>query len=238
MEEMLRELLARWGAAEVGFARVEDGPDGLEWAVSVVVKLSDQVVEEIQGAPTHSYFHHYRTVNFAIDQMLLQAGMALEREGWRYLPVAASQSINLDGRSPFQGRYSHKKAACLAGLGSIGRSGLFLHPRFGPRVRLGTLFTDCPFPSAPAPRPPEDPCGHCTLCRDACPAGAILGGPAVPGRPCIDPALCSGHMKKAYQLIGRGAVCGICMAVCPKGQSRPRQAGEEASQPQKSQKKP
>jgi ferredoxin len=27
----------------------------------------------------------------------------------------------------------------------------------------------------------------------------------------------SEHMKKAYQHIGSGAVCGICMRVCPKG---------------------
>ena len=222
MEEELRRLLAQWGAVDVGFAQVEDGPGGFGWAVSAVVKLSDGVVDEIQGAPTHSYFHHYRTVNFAIDQMILQAGMLLEREGWRYLPVAASQSINLDGHSPFQGRYSHKKAACLAGLGTIGCNGLFLHSRFGPRVRLGTLFTDCPFPSAPDPLPPADSCGGCPLCRDACPAGAILDGPVIPGQPRIDPALCSTHMKKAYQMIGRGAVCGVCMAVCPKGKAARR----------------
>ena len=217
MEEELRRLLAQWGAVDVGFAQVEDGPGGFGWAVSAVVKLSDGVVDEIQGAPTHSYFHHYRTVNFAIDQMILQAGMLLERRGYRYLPVAASQSINLDGNSPFQGRYSHKKAACLAGLGTIGRSGLFLHRQFGPRVRLGTLFTDCPFPSAPAPTLPPDRCGGCRRCLEACPAGAILEGPVSAAAPRIDPASCSTHMKTAYQKIGRGAVCGVCMAVCPYG---------------------
>ena len=215
MEEELRRLLTQWGAVDVGFAQVEDGPGGFGWAVSAVVKLSDGVVDEIQGAPTHSYFHHYRTVNFAIDQMILQAGMLLERRGYRYLPVAASQSINLDGNSPFQGRYSHKKAACLAGLGTIGRSGLFLHRQFGPRVRLGTLFTDCPFPSAPTL--PPDRCGGCRRCLEACPAGAILEGPVSATSPRIDPASCSTHMKTAYQKIGRGAVCGVCMAVCPYG---------------------
>ena len=44
------------------------------------------------------------------------------------------------------GMISHKQAACAAGLGVIGKSSLFLHHRFGPRVRLATLFTDCPFP--------------------------------------------------------------------------------------------
>ena len=29
--------------------------------------------------------------------------------------------------------------------------------------------------------------------------------------------LCSAYMKKTYREIGRGAVCGICMAACPVG---------------------
>ena len=32
----------------------------------------------------------------------------------------------------------------------------------------------------------------------------------------IDAKACSDYMKKAFQHIGRGAVCGVCMRVCPK----------------------
>jgi epoxyqueuosine reductase QueG len=57
----------------------------------------------------------------------------------------------------------------------------------------------------------------CTICRDACPAGAITGEEYIPGherKEIFDAKKCSEHMK-TYKNIGRGAVCGICMSVCP-----------------------
>lgn len=215
LEKEIGQLLAAGGACDWAFAQVGDGPAGLPRLVSVVVRLSDAIVDEIEEAPTHTYFHHYRTVNALLDQLTLGVGLLLASHGWRYVTVAASQSINING-SPYEGRYSHKKAAGLAGLGTVGKSDLFLHRRFGPRVRLATLFTDCPL-EAGEPAAPVDSCGSCRLCVEACPAGAITGAHFGSGAPLLDPALCSAHMKRAYQLIGRGAVCGICMRVCPKG---------------------
>jgi epoxyqueuosine reductase QueG len=116
------------------------------------------------------------------------------------------------------GRYSHKKAAVLAGLGTVGKSALFLHRTYGPRVRLGTLFTDCPLPVTEAL--PDSPCGGCSLCADACPAKAIKGGDWQPGTPreaLIDAACCNDYMRAHFMNIGRGAVCGICVKVCPMG---------------------
>mgnify|MGYP002287175547 FL=1 len=142
--------------------------------------------------------------------------MFLDRAGYQYITVAASQSMNQKGWN-YQGRFSHKQAACAAGLGVIGKSSLFLHHRFGPRVRLATLFTDCPFPVENAL--PASLCGSCRKCVDSCPSGAILGPEWVPGMPrklLFDPEKCSQHMKRQYQHIGRGAVCGICMRVCPR----------------------
>jgi len=207
----IKELLTKYGACDVGFTSCGDSPnDALPNAVSFVIHLSDAVIDEITNEPTHSYFHHYRTVNALIDQLELKVGFLLESNGYRYLPVAASQSIN-----GYQGRYSHKKAACLAGLGSIGKNNLFLHRVYGPRVRLGTVFTDCPLPP---PQPIDSLCVGCNACVEACPSGALTGKAWEPG--CVtsdlfDAETCSTHMKKAYQLIGRGAVCGICMRVCP-----------------------
>ena len=62
------------------------------------------------------------------DRAMLRLGLALQAEGWRYLPIPASQSVPTpeDPRG-YHGRWSHKKAAVLAGLGTVGTSGLFLH---------------------------------------------------------------------------------------------------------------
>lgn len=216
IQEELKKFLIDNGVADVGFSCVSDGPFGEKsYAVSIVVRLSDAVIDEIESEPTHTYFHHYRTVNAYIDRLVLQCGFILQKYGYRYIPVGASQSINKDGRN-YLARYSHKKIACLAGLGGIGKNSLFLHKEFGPRVRLGTLFTDCPFDVENYEY--ISPCTSCNLCVDACPSGAISGNLWQPGmkrEEVFDPDKCSKFMKKEYRHIGRGAVCGICMRVCP-----------------------
>lgn len=227
-EEQLYARLTALGVADLAAVpAAADAPAGMKWSLSLVARLSDAVVESIDGAPTHTYFHHYRTVNAFLDRAVLDAGMWLQQQGWRYLPVAASQSINTPGKH-FEGLYSHKKAACLAGLGGIGQSNLFLHRLWGPRVRLATLFTDCPLPGLVLP-PCPNPCTGCGACAAACPAraltGAVLPANNAPRELRIDPAACSQHMKRAYQHIGRGAVCGVCMAVCPVGRPQPKATG-------------
>lgn len=218
IQNELVKLFRDNGVADVGFTAVNDGPFGdKSYAVSIVVKLSDAVIDEITDEPTHTYFHHYRTVNAFIDRIMLQAGFLLEQNGYRYIPVGASQSINKDGWN-YNGRYSHKKIASLAGLGGIGKNSLFLHRKHGARVRLGTLFTDCPFECEK--KEYVSPCVECNLCVENCPSGAINGALWQEGmerEDVFDPEKCSEYMKKNFKHIGRGAVCGICMKVCPIG---------------------
>lgn len=217
IKAMLTQLCTDEGVYEVGFSMPPDAPDGLPYAVTIVCALSDAVIDEIGDAPTFSYFHHYRTVNAFIDATLLRAGMLLQREGYKYIPIPASQSIKTDGERTHFGRYSHKKAAALAGLGTVGRSSLFLHNRLGARVRLGTLFTDCPV--ADENSSPAFSCGSCRACVSACPSGAITGEDWAPGQArdiIVDAARCSSFMRDNFTGIGRGAVCGICMKVCPR----------------------
>lgn len=207
-------LCLSFGAQDAGFARVDDGPAGFPRALSIVVRLSDAIMDEVVDKPTYTYFNHYRSVNALIDNILLRTGLMLQQAGFRYITVAASQS---KPDSPFEGRYSHKKAAVCAGLGKIGRNSLFLHHRWGPRVRLGTLFTDY----SPGKEPVEgEPvlsasqknlhagCEGCRKCIELCPSGALSDKG-------VDAAVCSAWMKKEYQHIGRGSVCGICISCCP-----------------------
>lgn len=216
IQNELKAYLLSQGASDVGFAEINDSDTGLNFAVSIVVRLSEAIVDEISDEPTHTYFNHYRSVNALIDRLLLQAGLFLQSRGYKYITVAASQSINKDGWN-YKGRYSHKEAARLAGLGSIGKNSMFFHKDYGCCVRLGTLFTDCEF------EPPETvmtcSCGECQICAKACPANAISGElwtPDTKREEIFDPEKCSNYMKKSFKHIGRGAVCGICMKVCPK----------------------
>ena len=214
----LKETLLEKGATFVGFSDVTgvEPNYGFCGAITIGIKLLDAVIEQVvaENAPTYQYCHHYRTVNFALDQLALYAALTLEKNGARALMIPASQSSVQD---PYAGAFPHKTAAVKANLGIIGKSGLFLHTDYGNRVRLATVLTDLPLaPDLPAP---AFSCGNCRLCVDACPAHAIQGAEYVPGAPrdtIFDAKKCSDHMKTAYNHIGRGAVCGICIAVCPR----------------------
>ena len=114
---------------------------------------------------------------------------------------------------------AHKSVAVLAGLGFVGKSGLFLSTQYGSKVRLATILTDMPLQSELPVI--ENGCGDCQACQKACPAGAIFGTlPTTDGERNFDPEKCSRYMKEHFQDIGRGSVCGVCIKVCPKNKLR------------------
>ena len=217
--EIIKNTALSLGASEVGFSRLctcAAGFPGLDNAVTVAVRLSSAVVSGIADAPTHTYFHHYRTVNAFIDSVCLKIGMTIESEGLLYACVPASQTVD---RAAFSGLVSHKAAAVAAGLGTIGKSSLFISDKFGPAVRLGTVLTNAELSDGYSQNSPRDVCGGCDICMRSCPAMAISGDsfdPAQPEKALVDRRACSEFMKKEFQLIGRGSVCGICIRSCPK----------------------
>ncbi len=191
----------------------------LRYAVTIVRRLSDTVVETIDGKPTIIYFHHYRTTNTKLDLLALDAVDFIEAQGYSALPIAASQSTNTD-KDAYRGIFSHKTAAVLSGLGFIGKNALFITPQYGSKIRLATVLTDMPL-TAEFPVMARG-CGSCEICKNACPAKAITGNNYVYGNArdsIFDARRCSEHMK-TYKDIGRGAVCGICMRVCPYNQRK------------------
>ncbi|MFO7828920.1 MAG: reductive dehalogenase, partial [Bacteroidales bacterium] len=102
-----------------------------------------------------------------------------------------------------------------AGLGEIGRMGLLMTPKLGPRVRITVITTDMPviidekrdFSSA------IDFCNICKKCADACPSGSI----SFNGRKNIEGVLRwkinSESCFTYWTTIGTD--CGRCIAVCP-----------------------
>ncbi len=195
--------VARQNGCEIGFFKDEEMP--LQYGISIYFPLSRFIISEIDNAPTESYFHHYRTVNAHLDKTALLIGAILQESGYSYYCIAASQSIRSFDSRGFAGRYSHKKGAVLAGIGSMGKNNLLLTPKYGPSVRLATIFTD--FVSIEREAKRLNLCVDCNLCIENCPSAAIGDS--------FDPQLCSDYMKRHFKMIGRGVVCGICMKNCP-----------------------
>jgi ferredoxin len=211
------KALEEQGVTQVGFSDVSAALSKrylhLPNAITLLFKLSEAVMDEVTEAPTYTYFQHYRTVNAFLDSRTLWLSEMLRRMGFKAFPIAASQSIPEMGSHA--GAFQHKTAAHLAGLGWIGKSALFISKDYGAGVRLATVLTDM---SLPVGEPMEQRCGGCSICVKRCPAQAIKGVNYCEGirrEEMLDAAACSNYMKTAYQHIGRGAVCGLCVSCCP-----------------------
>ena len=81
----IKNFLENGGAGIVGFCKLEkENPFNLGYAISFAIPLSDAGIDCIDTEPTHTYFHHYRTVNALIDNLALRTGLILADNGYRY----------------------------------------------------------------------------------------------------------------------------------------------------------
>lgn len=206
-----------WGVADImGFSPPADETGkGFSLAVSWVVPMNPRIMAGIQEGPNQDYADEYERVNRRINELGLELAGEIGARGFRAMTLAASErtdAVNIKGDFP------HKTAATRAGLGWIGRHCQLITRRFGPWVRLGTVFTDAPLVCGiPVER---DYCGQCTRCVDACPAGALTGNswhPGVARDKILDVHICDRWKKEHYFRFHKGHNCGICSAVCPYG---------------------
>jgi ferredoxin len=102
-----------------------------------------------------------------------------------------------------------------AGLGEIGRMGLLMTPKLGPRVRIAVVTTDLPLIVDKACFEPSviDFCNICKKCANTCPGNAIsknnmqnIDGQT---RWQINQEACFNYW------VSCGTDCGRCMSVCP-----------------------
>lgn len=67
--------------------------------------------------------------------------------------------------------------ALQAGLGEVGRNGLLINEKFGPRFRIGKIYTDLPLVvDQPRSFGVRKFCEQCDRCAKACPPGALPFG--------------------------------------------------------------
>jgi epoxyqueuosine reductase len=207
-KKAIREFLCARDISIVGFATVPDKttiPEldtVLPRAIVFGFVLSRSVLATIKDRPTLIYKHHYKTVNWILDQTACQVAGYLERNNVNALAIPASQTIDREHR---KGHISHIFLGYYAGLGYIGRNGLLIHPKHGAQIRYVSVLTDLEF----KPDQPLDlSCGECRKCIDACPAHAITED-SVDIQKCYE-KLC---MFAGMRGIGQH-ICGVCVKVC------------------------
>ena len=191
------------------FALKQEVIDGMNYAISLGIRLSKAVLEEISDSPTRLYFHHYRQVNNALDQISLRLVNYIQGKGFKALPIPASQILDWQKQA---GHLSHKKIGELAGLGWLGRNNLLVNNKFGSQLRLVTILTNFPLK---VDKPVKNSCGDCFCCVKICPAGAIKNNPAE-----FDHLVCFEKLKdfQKQRLVDQ-YICGVCVNAC-KGKEK------------------
>jgi epoxyqueuosine reductase QueG len=194
-------------------------------AVSVAMRLKDDIMDAIISHPTIEYADHYLAANAALDRLTAEIAAWIIGRGFRAEAVAASKIMDAES---LLGAVSHKAIARMAGIGWQGRSLLIVSPEFGPRIRLATVLTDIPLTPD---RPIENRCGACTACKNDCPVGAIRNAAVDRSYSSREEALIFGRcVERTYENSMRpginARICGVCVRVCPHGRAR-RSAGED-----------
>jgi epoxyqueuosine reductase QueG len=177
-------------------------------AISLGVRVSRGILEEIKEHPTKLYFHHYRMLNNFLDQVALRLSNLIQKKGFLAIPIPASQIVDWQNQ---KAHLSHKKIGFLAGLGWIGRNNLLVNEKLGSQFRLVSILTDMPLK---VDKPIKKDCGGCFLCLEACPVGAIKKE-----QKDFEHLKCFEKLKEFQkQRFVDQYICGICVKVC-KGKS-------------------
>jgi len=105
-----------------------------------------------------------------------------------------------------------------AGLGQLGRMGLLVTPKYGPRVRLAKVITDMPLvPDSPIDFGVTEFCEACMLCAADCPSESVAEGPMTwEGFSASNhPGALKWYTKVEGCYDFNGFSCSNCKRVCP-----------------------
>jgi ferredoxin len=215
---ILKEYARSYGAVDVGVAKLQPyhvythigrgtgvygAPVELDhrWALAFTVEMDHGRIGHAPAAPV---------VEESARQYVEGAKVAL-------ILAAMIRRLGYPARAHIDGNYRviAPLVARDAGLGEIGRMGLLMTPRLGPRVRLGVVTTDLPL-VADAAGDDASVLDFCTICRKCavnCPVAAIPSGERSPIDGGLRWAIDSESCFRYWNLVGTD--CATCVRICP-----------------------
>ncbi len=221
---VIRELAGFYGAVDVGITSLKPyhlyshaGRHAENWGekiqnnhCSVIVIVVAMEVKMIKSAP-------------ALTVILESSRQYVEAAKIANLIAAYIRSLGYSARAHTDGNYQVMcvPAAVDAGLGSLGRIGLLIHPVYGPCVRISAVTTELDLPSSTNTKNShsqdlqsiEHFCDICKKCAYNCPTLSIGKGEEPFSRGfrhwSINQETCFSYWKTI------GTDCGFCIRVCP-----------------------
>ena len=197
--QMLKQLASRLSAGEggaevLGVANIErfrNAPERMH--PSNIFPDCKSVISVVQPIPRGTYrgitegthwnnytYYAYNRLNTVFRPMLTdEVSRFIEEHGFEAVPVYPGVPEMypvvpdpVPGRPQPDVQLNVRIAAMACGLGEIGWSKVFLHPVFGPRVRIGNILTDAVL-EPDALIKPGTICKRCMKCVRDCPGNAI-----------------------------------------------------------------
>lgn len=186
-------------------AKEQELPTDLPNVIVIAQEMERELIETVPSALSGTA----TGIGYSYDTLVL-LGLAQYIRNLGYRAIASMNDTAL--AIPY---------AIKAGLGEYGRHGLLITEEFGPRVRIGKIFTDLPLThDQPRSFGVREFCETCRRCSDACPVNAIPSGPP------------TDEVHNRSNLVGvkkwtvdaepcfrfwsnQNSDCSICVRVCP-----------------------
>lgn len=215
MYDELRSLAYSSGATAFGTADItdlkphfhalpSDQTENLSFGIAIGARVSASVLKGCIIGPTRHYLHHYRMINWMLDEITLKISVVIQNKGYNAMPIPASQIVDWEQQTA---HLSHKMIALRAGIGWIGRNNLLVHPEYGSKMRIATVLTDMPLETD---KPVERDCGECRKCIEICPVNAIKDSYKDWNKTaCLEKLK---YFAKSHN-VGQ-YICGLCVKVC------------------------
>lgn len=193
------------------YSRRDDGikpqelPDGLTSVIVIAQAMDHDLIRTVPSALSGAA----TGVGYSRDSVvLLSLAQYIVNLGYSAVPSMNDTALAV----PY---------AIKAGLGEYGRHGLLITPEFGPRVRLGKIFTNLPLVhDRPIRFGVREFCEECRACTSNCPAKAIPDGDPTDQR--HNQSNLGGVIKwtvdgvKCFKFwANQNSDCSICVRVCP-----------------------
>ncbi len=215
--EAIRIAAFQYGAVDVGITSLK--PHHL---YSVAGRQADNWGEKVEN-------HHRTAIVFVVpmsDVYIRQAPSipAILESAHCYVETAkiahiVSDILHRQGLSATAHVDGHYQLICAplaeaAGMGHVGRMGIFMHKVYGPSVRLSVVTVDFDLPKTKGNHEyMEHFCNICKKCADNCPSRAIPHGEKPVSRGfahwSVDQESCYTFWRKI------GTDCAVCIRSCP-----------------------
>ncbi len=172
------------------------------FAISLALEMDYDRIQESPGPPSATEVIRAYCALGDITMNLAKRIRELGYPAYAHHPRASRSS---------PARILHIPTAIDAGLGELGRHGLLITERFGPRVRLGTVTTNLPLvPDSPKTFGAAEFCEKCDICVTECEGDAIpKERTLIRGfkKYKVDPYKCGPYFAEYDG-------CSVCMKVC------------------------